>query len=459
MKAGEILNRHIQTQTEWEKSIAARIMVQARAQIYLDQRYLTAALGALSPAECAGIFACATDGAHLYYPSDWVIRLYRQNRRYLARAYLHSVLHCIFRHPWLRGGRDPDVWGLACDIAVENTLDTLRSPLVSRPVGWLRQQVYAQVRQNGAPAAGLIYRLLCAQDAETLQKWHREFTCDDHRFWPEDTDSPAAQMQGHRWEQLGRQTQISMEEAGQRAGESAAAEAVQLQLQAARSRRSYHDFLRRFAVWHEEPHLDPDEFDLGFYTYGLRTYGNLPLIEPLESREVKKIRDFVIVLDTSESTSGEMVKAFLRETFTVLKSRDSFFTQCRILVMQADNAVRDEVWLTDLDALSRYADRFVLVGGGGTDFRPAFARIEELRRSGTLREVQGVLYFTDGKGIFPSRRPDFDTAFVFLPQAGAEPEVPPWALRLVLQPDEFTPPPAPPPINFTEHETADLPEL
>ena len=57
-----------------------------------------------------------------------------------------------------------------------------------------------------------------------------------------------------------------MEEAGQRAGESAAAEAVQLQLQAARSRRSYHDFLRRFAVWHEEPHLDPDEFDLGFYT-------------------------------------------------------------------------------------------------------------------------------------------------------------------------------------------------
>ena len=54
----------------------------------------------------------------------------------------------------------------------------------------------------------------------------------------------------------------------------------------------------------EEPRLDPDEFDLGYYSYGLRTYGNLPLIEPLESRESKKIRDFVIVIDTSESTSG-----------------------------------------------------------------------------------------------------------------------------------------------------------
>ncbi|MGG6498244.1 UNVERIFIED_CONTAM: metallopeptidase, partial [Bacteroidetes bacterium 56_B9] len=82
-----------------------------------------------------------------------------------------------------------------------------------------------------------------------------------------------------------------------------------------------------------------------------RTSGNLPLIEPLESREVKNIRDFVIVVDTSESTAGELVKAFLKEKFTLLKSQDSFFRQCRILVMQADNAVRAEVWLNDLDAL------------------------------------------------------------------------------------------------------------
>ena len=40
------------------------------------------------------------------------------------------------------------------------------------------------------------------------------------------------------------------------------------------------------------------------------TYGKMPLIEPLESRESKKIRDFVIVLDTSESTAGELVKNF-----------------------------------------------------------------------------------------------------------------------------------------------------
>ena len=244
-------------------------------------------------------------------------------------------------------------------------------------------------------------------------------------------------MRDKQWEQMGRQTELSMEESGRQAGETDGARALQAQVQASRSRRSYKDFLRRFAVWREESHLDPDEFDLGYYTYGLRTYGKMPLIEPLESRESKKIRDFVIVLDTSESTAGELVKNFLRETFTLLKSQDSFFRQCRILVMQADNAVREETWLYDLEALDRYTQAFTLVGGGGTDFRPAFARIEELRAEGPLREMQGVLYFTDGKGTYPAKRPPFEVAFLFLENGEPPPEVPPWAMRLVLQPEEF----------------------
>ena len=372
--------KHIQTQSEWEQTMARRVMEQLRGELYLDQRYLTAALGALpaAPQESGGSFA--TDGGALYYPTAWLLDTYRRNRRYLPRAYLHSLFHCIFRHLWLRDKRDPDLWGLACDIAVEATLDTLNTPATKRPVGWVRQQCYTQLRKKCKfLAAGPIYRVLAQTDAETLNKWQREFYTDSHRLWPADPDSPAAQMRGKQWENLGRQTELSMEESGRRAGQDTAAQALQAQVQAGRSRRTYRDFLRRFAVWHEEPHLDPEEFDLGFYSYGLRTYGNLPLIEPLESREVKKIRDFVIVVDTSESTAGELVKAFLKETFTLLKSQDSFFRQCRILVMQADNAVRDEVWLNDLDALDRYTAQFTLVGGGGTDFRPAFARIAQMR--------------------------------------------------------------------------------
>lgn len=430
---------HTETQTEWEQTMARRVMEQIRSELYLDQRYLNAALGALPPAPLTSTqTALATDGANLYYPPEWVLNLYRKNRRYLPRAYLHSLFHCILRHLWLRDRRNPALWGLACDIAVEHLLDSLGTPATTRPVGWIRQQAYARLQaQCKLLAAGPIYRALVSTDAATLQQYQREFYCDDHRLWPADPDSPTAQIRGKQWEQMGRQTELSMEESGQQAGETDGARALQAQVQASRSRRSYKDFLRRFAVWREEPHLDPDEFDLGYYTYGLRTYGKMPLIEPLESRESKKIRDFVIVLDTSESTAGDLVKNFLRETFTLLKSQDSFFRQCRILVMQADNAVRDETWLYDLEALDRYTEAFTLVGGGGTDFRPAFARIEELRTEGPLRDMQGVLYFTDGKGTYPARRPPFDVAFLFLENGEPPPEVPAWAMRLVLQPEEF----------------------
>ena len=47
--------------------------------------------------------------------------------------------------------------------------------------------------------------------------------------------------------------------------------------------------------------LNPDEFDYNFYTYGFALYENMPLIEPLEYREVKRIREFVIAIDTSGS--------------------------------------------------------------------------------------------------------------------------------------------------------------
>ena len=122
--------KHIQTQSEWEQTMARRVMEQLRGELYLDQRYLTAALGALPAAP-------QESGGALYYPTAWLLDTYRRNRRYLPRAYLHSLFHCIFRHLWLRDRRDPDLWGLACDIAVEATLDTLNTPATKRPVGWV----------------------------------------------------------------------------------------------------------------------------------------------------------------------------------------------------------------------------------------------------------------------------------------------------------------------------------
>ena len=41
------------------------------------------------------------------------------------------------------------------------------------------------------------------------------------------------------------------------------------------------------------------------------------------------------------------------------------------------------------------------------------------------------------KGTYPAKRPPFDVAFLFLENGETPPGVPAWAMRLVLQPEDF----------------------
>ena len=76
-------------------------------------------------------------------------------------------------------------------------------------------------------------------------------------------------------------------------------------------------------------------------------------------------------------------------------------------------------------------------GLGGTDFRPVFEYVEQLRQNKEFTNLKGLIYFTDGYGAFPAKKPDYDTAFVFVDDEYNNPDVPPWAIKLVLQKDEI----------------------
>ena len=74
-----------------------------RSELYLDFRYLDMALSALTFSANEQIQTFATDGSFLFFSREQILRVYRRNPLFLDRAYLHSVLHCIFRHLWMRG--------------------------------------------------------------------------------------------------------------------------------------------------------------------------------------------------------------------------------------------------------------------------------------------------------------------------------------------------------------------
>ena len=78
-----------------------------------------------------------------------------------------------------------------------------------------------------------------------------------------------------------------------------------------------------------------------------------------------------------------------------------------------------------------------LKGFGGTDFRPVFQYVDELRRKKEFDNLKGLIYFTDGYGTFPEKKPDYDAAFVFIDDEYGQPEVPVWAIKLILQKDEI----------------------
>lgn len=429
----------MQTQTEWEEEMSHRILRFVHDELYIELRFLGIALSALQPKEEKRITTLATDGQSMFFSTEQLLRLFQKNPRYLNRVYLHSVLHCIFSHLWIGGKRDRFVWGIACDIAVEYTIDHMDKSCTKRILGWIRQKTYAkleELKKEAGISAAAIYRWLLENEPEQLQQLHQEFFTDDHAFWPkqEEQRAPKVEQARKNWSKIARQTQMEQKRRGEESEDGE--ELVSVQMKAQKSRRSYRDFLKKFAVWQEELHCDLDEFDLGFYTYGLQLYQNMPLIEPLESREIKKIREFVVVLDTSYSTKGELVEGFLKETFELLCQEESFFYRNKLHIIQCDEKVQSDFCITSKQELEKLFSEFTIVGGGNTDFRPAFQYVNELLEKGEFENLCGLLYFTDGKGIYPKKKPMYQTAFLFLEEFEEE-LVPSWAMRLKLEKEEF----------------------
>jgi len=418
-------------------TVGLDILLASRNELYMNLPYLDVVLCGLEfRAGQEVTLSLATDGQVLHYNGSFLAERYLRGRVLCNRAYLHVLLHCMLRHLAKKYDRVPELWDLACDVAVESILDELHYPCLDGGFVPAKQKFYGQCRaEMPVLTAEGIYRYLQkeAYDQYRLAQLQRVFLVDDHGLWapPEKDDRERAQQQDDQWRDRSEKTQTAMETvlAGQATGGQAILEQVQV---ATRDDVDYRAFLRRFAVPREVMAVDGDGFDYTYYTYGLRLYGNMPLVEHPETREEKRIEDFVIAVDTSMSTNGELVRQFLACTYAILRSTETFTRKVNIYIIQCDNQVRAETRISDLEELRRYMDSFALSGGSSTDFRPVFQRVEELRQEGAFSSLRGLIYFTDGMGIYPQKRPPYDTAFVLLEEPPLSVKMPPWAIRLAL---------------------------
>ena len=534
-----------------------------------------------------------TSGKRVYYDTLRIFNRYSESFDELIRDYLHTVMHCVFRHPYDKGYPNADAWGLAADIIVESVIiemiggrfpsadDRARLSAISElkmlTGALVPAKLYACLRDALAAPEGMMFRGI---DASKLSLWRALFERDSHEAWPanadetqhdddadEDSDTESEdsnntgdeipdegkldvdgsdaqgnstdaenenndsknnslndstpqnesnaqqrqsrdsedseqnssgagaqgvsenstqeeqtcnaennekdeeseQQQGggvqandggsrnsgnnknaqnppdidrqaaderereeKEWEDIAKQIEMNLEMFAQGWGEEASNLVSSLQV-ANRKKYSYTDFLRSFMTMNEAMKLDMDEFDYIYYTYGIDTYGNMPLVEPLEYKDTNQIRDFVIAVDTSESTRATLVKRFIEHTFDILKESENFAREINVHIIQCDSKVQSDTKITSMKQIDAIMEDFRIRGFGGTDFRPVFDYVEVLRERGELRDMKGLIYFTDGLGRFPERAPDYECAFVFMNDGDVKlPAVPPWSIKIVM---------------------------
>ena len=464
----------IQISEEIFRTIISRLTLQLRFMDLALNRY-TFVPDTLEEFRC--------DGKFFHYPPIAVIKTFRNHPEELTRGYFHTVLHSVFQHGYFAQNRTPSLWNLACDMAVEDVILSLDLDCMRLDSDADKRREIQNIKEKiPVFTAQRIYHYLESLETDRIRLLTPLFSFDRHESWydlrnvtgssetlygeetkgdpagagrnrfdqashdtgeseeGEDPNANDAEIQQIRnalkdWKEISEKIETDLETFSREYGDKA--ETLVQSLEALhREKYDYSRFLSKFMRTGEKMQINDEDFDTIFYTYGLQLYKNLPLIEPLEYKEIQNVKELVIAIDTSGSVQGEVVQAFLQKTYNLFQQKENFFSRFHIHILQCDMKIRDIAVIHNAQQFDRYIEQLEIKGLGGTDFRPVFDYAEEQIRLGHFKDLGGLLYFTDGDGIYPKHRPPFMTAFLF-PEGNKDITVPPWAIRYILEGEEF----------------------
>ena len=464
--------------TKRAEQIAVQIIKYSRNELLVSLRFMDLALCKLEY-KMENVAKTATDGKYLYYNPVHVFNLYKAGNAELNHSHLHTVFHCIFYHPFVNKKIEQPIWDLACDIAVEGIISELNMKQLECSSTLIINQELANMKSKyGKLTAERLYRkLVNAHLKETeIKRLQKIFGFYNHDIWYVDEDE-ATESQSNtnssnkddnsggkkeqavvegaesgdgesdgnvqtaesieaEWQSISERVKVDLETSSKEWGDRSA-NLMQNITEVNRETYDYSEFLQKFSVMGEEMQINDDEFDYIFYTYGLQLYKNVPLVEPLEYKDVKKVKEFVIAIDTSGSVQGDLVKKFITKTYNILSQQSNFFTKINVHIIQCDAEIQKDDKITSKEEFEALMKHIELRGFGGTDFRPVFKYVDDLIHKGEFENLKGLIYFTDGYGTFPDKKPEYDTAFVFIDDEFGQPKIPVWAIKLVLAKDEI----------------------
>ena len=405
--------------------------------------------------EDASVEVLGTDGINIYFSPEETAG---------SESVGHMLMHCLLRHVLVPDRVMRPFWDLSCDIAAEYKRTEYFPDPGSESV---RMRIEDALPRGVKPGnAEEVYRAVIDMFEEDLSALREAVVRDDHRYWyrpfvpspewkePEGNETSFAfsSPRPHtyfREEESGEDYEEWLEEKFQsfwpdedelpggrsltgEYGLSAGCREEKMILRA-RGRYDYSRYLKRFSSVREELRINQAEFDFIPYCFGLQRYGNMPLIEALEYTESHKVEELVIAIDTSGSCSTETVEGFLAETESILMHKENFFRRMNVHIVQCDARVQSHAVIRSYGEWKEYLKNLSIRGRGGTDFNPVFELVAKLQREGELKNLKGLLYFTDGNGLYPQEKTPYETAFVFTSKAALGYNIPEWIIPLCLE--------------------------
>ena len=319
----------------------------------------------------------ATDGLKFYYNSRFIMMLKPKEVEFLVG---HEVLHVVYDHMGRRGNRDPEIWNIADDYAVNADLKRHKVGEFIKTVPCLYEQKY------DGKAAEEIYDDLMKNVQKISIEDLVDQMIDDHM----DSDGDGEGDQEGEGNKKGKRPSMSPEER-----ERVRQEVKQAIINAASSAEagSLPLGVERLIKQHTNPVMPWRELIQTNLTSAIRTDYSwmrpsrrgwhmdaiMPGMNPGEEIDV------VIAIDMSGSISNSQAQAFLGEIGGMMNSFDGY--KVHVFCFDTETYNPKDFSSENMDLIDEYEP----MGGGGTDFDCIFKYLKDV---GNV--PNRLIVFTDG---------------------------------------------------------------
>ena len=352
------------------------IISKTKIQVRRECQFFGALMLFATIKESKKIDTACTDGKDIFFNEVFLKSLKSSEQNALM---LHEVLHMALLHVQRRQFRDPQIWNIAADIVVNDLI--LRNTPFKLPKGAIVDNSYtdksvefiyeALLKNNKYKKYNLSISDIASSENSAENKFSEEEQQEIASYWKD-------KIQVLKNSDL---TDVSSGQGNMPAGMSQEIEVI-LEPEV--------DW--RHALWKYvgKTPADFDDLDRRFLYRGLYLEGLLT-----EALEVS------VCIDTSGSISGSLLDQFLGELKGILRS----YPHVKCDLFFADAEVDGPYEIHSIEELPP------LTGFGGTSFVPFFNYLEK-NNNNLLGTHKVSIYFTDGYGDFPSKKPKDPTMWL-----------------------------------------------